>query len=283
LLIPWLMDARTSKGTTSATRERVPRNQEGTTMEAASRSLAGMNNGILENWNGSWVNLVGKNSSGSGYYMASMNQSPNTILLTLWQNVTPGNQGQLSISYGANNVPSANTQANPGVSSPQGIFLNYGGDNVNVSNQNTTAQSPSIYTSLAGPGVPGLSLNPLTIGNSVSLLPYQAAQGNLPTSQATITLTAAPNGSATLFAIYLAGKPFLISTPSGSQGGTILLNMQSNPGVIQNLSTTSFSTITSSQTSWSTSGNYFGQSLWVANLSPVGSGSQAATVLIQQM
>ncbi|HET7234003.1 MAG TPA: hypothetical protein VFJ16_28585 [Longimicrobium sp.] len=209
-------------------------------------------------WNGIGMSLPRDGS-------VTMPQTPNGTLVFGYFNLTTENsEGELTLSSGASYfevIKAPPLQTAPGI-----VVHNWRAANLTATN---TSEKPSIsiYISAYGPGVPGQTPTPLTIGKAVTLGTTASTQG--PTKPQNMRLRITVSGGATgVFAI--VGGPL---DAQGTNAKVIAVNYRAGTAPPEG-----YYAVTSDN-SYTLSFNWNGAQVYVVNMSS--SGSPLGQVLLQ--
>jgi hypothetical protein len=160
-------------------------------------------------WNGSGTTLNYHDS-------VQMPQTSNGyMVLGYWNLAKQNNDGQLVAASGGSQPQFLDAPALAIV--PSILVQNWGGNALTLTNTSANSATP-IRVEAFGPGIPGVSVQPLVVNAApIQLRTLQAAQGNAPPNLAQLVLTNSSNnlsiialiggGSAYVFALNCAGSP----------------------------------------------------------------------------
>ncbi|HYW09549.1 MAG TPA: hypothetical protein VE913_21485 [Longimicrobium sp.] len=217
-------------------------------------------------WNGQPTVLLANQS-------ASMPQTPNgTTILAATNQATLNNAGMLAITSGG---AQPQTPTIPALANQPTILTNdWQANNLSLTNISINTATP-ILVQAVGPGIPGITAQPLVIGTALPLAFGQVAQGN--TSPQYMQLVIQVNAP-TLGVVGVIGGP---QDGSGNNGMVIAVNAVANTGPNTGVTPPQGFYATTTSNTFTFSFNWAGASVFVANLSP--STAQSVSILIRAL
>ena len=223
-------------------------------------------NAVNATWNGSPTTLLTNQN-------VVMPQTPNgTTVFAATNQSTLNNQGELSLTSGGAQPNFVNVPAN--ANQPTVLMRNWQANNLSITNLSLNNNTP-ILVQLVGPGIPGITPQPLTIGTSLPLGFGQVAQGNAsPQYMQLLLQSTAP----TLGIIAVIGGP---PDSGGNNGYVFAVNAAANTGPGTGVNPPPGYTATTTSNSYAYQFNWGSSLVFVANMSP--STAQAVTVLMRAL
>jgi len=217
-------------------------------------------------WNGSPTTLLTSQN-------VVMPQTPNgTVIVTLLNQTTGNNQGQISLTSGGAQPQfiTVNAHANQ----PNALTGNWQANNLSLTNVSPNNDTP-ILVQAVGPGIPGITPLPLTIGTALQLSYGQVTQGNA--SPQWMQLVVQVTGP-TLGIIGIIGGP---PDSTGNNGYLVAVNYSSNSGPGSNPPPPPGYYATTTSNSYTFPFNWGSSQVFIANMSP--STAQAVSVLLRAL
>ncbi|CAN5688343.1 hypothetical protein BH11PSE6_BH11PSE6_04300 [soil metagenome] len=223
-------------------------------------------NSVGASWNGSPTVLLTSQNTG-------IPQTPNgTTIFAATNQSTLNNQGQISLTSGGG---APNILPVPALTSQPTININnWQANNLSVTNISANNDTP-ILVQAVGPGLPGITPLPITIGTPLLLALGQSAQTNaLPQYMQLVIQVTGP----TLGIIGVIGGP---ADATGNNGYVIAVNSTANTGPGTGLPAPAGYFATTTSNTYAYQFNWGSSLVFVSNLSP--STAQTVSVLLRAL